>query len=162
MLSSSFSHGSWQHLGFNLLFFYVFAASIELIVGLLVFPLIILTMCITTSVAYSYGLFGTNATLPTVGLSGVVMGMMAMLAVLMPHVRIKVFIWILVFVRVVSVPALFVTLWYVGWDIFGLRHSDESTGVDYVAHVSGAATGALLAIGVLLFNPKFMDRLPSG
>lgn len=146
MITSTFSHGSWSHLIFNLLAFYAFAASVEVIVGPLLFAPMLLLMAVSTSLAYSISVAGQDA-LPTVGLSGVVFGMMALLATLAPRIRIRCFFWFVIFVRVLRVPALLLALWYVGLNIYDLRHSDLNAPVNYMAHVSGAFTG--VAIGLL-------------
>jgi len=159
MISSSFSHGDVLHLAFNLLFFYVFSASIELILGLVMFPVLILSMSITSHVAYSSSIFGAHGDLPTLGLSGVVMGMMAMLAILMPKAQVKVFCWYIVFFKVVPVPAVVLVLWYVIADVIALQSMGNSSGVNYISHVAGAITGAAFALVILAFKPRFLQVL---
>jgi len=159
MISSSFSHGDLSHLAFNLLFFYVFSASIELILGLLLFPAVILSMCVTTHIAYSSSIFGYHGDLPTLGLSGVVMGMMAMLAILIPKAQVRVFCLFIVFVKVISVPAVIIVLMYVVGDVIALQSMDNSSGVNYVSHVVGAATGAAYALAILAIKPRFIQVL---
>jgi len=105
MVTSSFSHASWSHVIGNLIFFYVFAAGIEIIIGSLVFLGVVLMMSISTSLAYSFSVFGIEAA-PSVGLSGIVFGMIAMLAVLSPQVKIKCFLWLLVIFKIFRIPAL--------------------------------------------------------
>lgn len=160
MVTSNFTHGDWPHIVFNLLFFFAFAASVEIITGSLVFSAIILAMSVTTGLAYSYSVAGTvSAAIPTIGLSGVVMGMMAMLAVMVPMLRIRCFFWFVVFFRRFSVPALLLAAGYVGLDIVSLMQDDGSAGINFVAHVSGAATGALLGGVYWLVRPKFISNL---
>ena len=50
-------------------------------------------------------------------------------------------------VRIVAVPAWLLVAWYIGWDAYDLFVlSDDSSGVNLVAHVSGAALGYLAGI----------------
>ena len=150
MVTSTFSHGSWDHLIGNLIFFFAFAAAVELIVGSLAFLGIILFMAFGTNVAYSLAMSSVENALPTVGLSGVVMGMMAMLAYFMPTAKIRCFYWFLIKIGTVAVSAWILALVYVGLDVWTLMSQDEMGGVNLVAHVSGAVIGVLL--GATLFR----------
>jgi len=158
MITSNFTHGDWPHIIFNLLFFFAFAASVEVITGSLAFIGIILLMSVSTGLSYSFSASGASG-IPTIGLSGVVMGMMAMLAVLIPWLRIRCFLWFLIFIRRFSVPALLLAAGYVGLDIVSLMQDDGSAGINFVAHVSGAVTGALLGGLYWLIRPKFIKDL---
>ncbi len=117
MVTSTFSHGSAMHLAGNLLFFYIFAASIEIVFGGLVFLLFIVLTTFGTSVAYSLAMAGVEGALPTVGLSGVVMASVAALGIMLPSIRIRCIFWFFVIFRILRVPALLLALWYIGWDI---------------------------------------------
>ncbi len=156
MVTSTFSHGSISHLIGNLLFFYVFAASVEIIVGSLTYVGLIIITTIGTSAAYSYSVRGIEDALPTIGLSGVVMAAVAALAVMMPYVRIRCFFWFLIYFKIFRIPALFLAMWYVGWDIFEMNQVRHESGINYVAHVSGAAMGALLGLYFLIFKKDLL------
>ena len=84
MLSAALSHGSWSHLIGNLFFFFAFAATVEVILGMWRFVLFTVTLAVGTHIAYSLTSLGMEAPVPTVGLSGVVMGMMGMFAWFLP------------------------------------------------------------------------------
>lgn len=152
MITSSFSHGDWEHLAFNLIFFFAFSVSAELLLGSVVFFGVLLISCITTSFLYSYGAFGFDNSLPTLGLSGVVTTMMAMMAVIFPHKQVRVFYWLIVFGGVFRVPLLLLSVFYIGMDIYGMTKLVEGSNVDYLSHLGGAATGAVVAVFYLLFN----------
>ncbi len=156
MVTSTFSHGSISHLIGNLLFFYVFAASVEIIVGSLTYVGLIIVTTIGTSAAYSYSVRGIEDALPTIGLSGVVMAVVAALAVMMPYVRIRCFFWFLIYFKIFRIPALFLAMWYVGWDIFEMNQARHDSGINYVAHVTGAAMGALLGLYFIIFKKDFL------
>ena len=158
MISSSFTHASWSHVIGNLIFFYVFAAAIEVVVGSLTYLGIIFVMTITTSLAYSFSSTGNANAVPTVGLSGIVMGMVAMLGVMLPRVKIKCFFWFIVIVRIFRIPALFLAIWYVGWDFYDMKH-DRGSNVNYVAHVSGALTGISFALFYVTSRKQFIKKL---
>lgn len=156
MLTSTFSHGDIFHLLGNLLFFYIFAASVELIIGHLAFTLFIILTTFGTSLAYSYAMAGVEAALPTIGLSGVVMATVAALAVMMPRANIRCFFWFLVFFRIFRIPALLIALWYIGWDIYEMNDLGNDSYINYTAHVSGAAMGAFLGGYYLVFRKSLL------
>ncbi len=158
MISSSFTHASWSHVIGNLIFFYVFAAAVEVVVGSLAYLGIIFVMTITTSLAYSLSTLGNADAVPTVGLSGIVMGMVAMLGVMLPKVNIKCFFWFIIIFRTFRVPALFLAAWYVGWDFYDMKN-DRGSNVNYVAHVSGALTGILFAFYYVTSKKSFVGKL---
>jgi len=144
MVTSTFSHGSWDHLVGNLLFFYAFAAAVELIVGSLMFFAVIMAMALGTNVAYSLAMMSATNPLPTVGLSGVVMGMIAMLTYFLPTAKIRCFYWILIRFGTVAVSAFVLALIFIGIDVYTLITQEDLGGVNLIAHVSGAALGFLL------------------
>lgn len=158
MVTSTFSHADVFHLLGNLLFFYIFAASVELIVGSLVFGLFIIVTTFGTSLAYSYVMASIETALPTIGLSGVVMAAVMALGVMMPGARIRCLFWFLVIFRIFKIPALLLALWYVGWDIYEMNQLGNDSYINYTAHVSGAAMGALLGVYYLVFRKSLLSE----
>jgi membrane associated rhomboid family serine protease len=158
MISSTFAHGSWGHILGNLFFFFIFASCVECALGPLHFALSFVLMAVTTSLAYSYSVSPTDA-LPTIGLSGVAMGMMALLTTMAPKAKIWCFFWILLFVRRFTLPVMLIALWYVGWDIYDLRNNDGSSHINYMAHVSGAFTGVALGVLYRIFSAERLEPL---
>lgn len=150
MLSSSFSHGSWDHVIGNLVFFFAFAAAVEMIIGPLAFFGTIIAMAFGTNIFYSLAMLKVAEPLPTVGLSGIVMGMMTMLAYFMPTAKIRCFYWFLIKVGTVAVSAWVLTVIFVGFDLYKLMTQDEMGAVNLVAHVSGALIG--LAFAAIFFR----------
>jgi len=156
MFTSVLTHGSWSHLIFNLLFFYAFAASVELITGSLMYAVILLIMALSTNIAYT--LVSGAGALPTVGLSGIVMGMMALLAVAVPAVRIRCFLWILLYFKVLRIPALLLALWYIGWDVYNIQ-ADSGSSTNYIVHISGAFTGVFVGLFYWLTRGNYLRGL---
>ena len=145
MLTSSFSHGSWDHVIGNLFFFFAFAAAVEMIIGPLAFLGVIVAMAFGTNIFYSLAMLKVAEPMPTVGLSGIVMGMMTMLAFFMPTAKIRCFYWFLIKVGTVTVSAWVLALFFVGFDIYNLLTQEEMGTVNLVAHVSGALIGLTFA-----------------
>jgi len=152
MVTSTFSHGSWDHLIGNLIFFYAFAAAVELIIGSLAFFGVIIAMAFGTNIAYSLAMMAAANPLPTVGLSGVVMGMIAMLTFFLPTAKIRCFYWFIIKIGTVAVSAWFLALIFIGLDIHTLLTQDEMGGINLIAHVSGAFLGFFM--GAIFFRKQ--------
>jgi membrane associated rhomboid family serine protease len=158
MITSTFAHASWSHLIGNLIFFFVFASCVECALGSLNFALVFLTMSVVTSVAYSHSVSASDA-LPSIGLSGVAMGMMALLTTLLPRARIWCFFWFLFWIRRFTLPVLVITAWYIAWNVYDLNRHDTSSHINYMAHVSGAICGIVIGIFFRIATPARIDRL---
>ncbi len=150
MISSAFAHGSWSHVIGNLFFFFAFAATVEAILGVMLFPVVIIALAIGTNLVYSLSLIGSADSIATLGLSGVVYGVMGLFIYFIPHARIRCFFWFIIIFRKFGLPAWLLAGWYFGWDLFALFQHGNAGGVNLVAHVSGFIEGYL--IGLLLFR----------
>jgi len=159
MLTAAFTHGSWTHLISNLIFFFAFAASVEVIVGYGHYLGFIVLSAVGTHLAYSYSVRGLEDAAPTVGLSGVVMAMMALLATIMPALKIRCFFWFIVFVRVFYIPALAIAAVYLAENVFDYINRDPHSNVNYVAHISGAAIGIVAGLAYRLRHREFLHEL---
>lgn len=158
MFTSTFAHASWDHLLGNLVFFFIFASCVECALGYGAFVATFLVMAVVTSVAYSHSVAGTDAP-PSIGLSGVAMGMMALLTTLLPRARIWCFFWFFLFFRRFTLPVLVIAVWYIGWNVYDLRHADPGSDINYMAHVSGAVCGIVLGVLFRLLVPRRLEEL---
>lgn len=152
MLSAAVAHGSWSHVIGNLIFFYAFAATIEILIGPALYLAVLVVLALGTHSVYSLAMMHNPQALPTVGLSGVVMGMIALFVYFIPQARISCFLWLIFFYRRFALPAWLLASWYIGWDLYTMFATEGNTGVNLVAHLSGAALG--LAIGAIFFRAK--------
>ena len=143
MLTSSLAHGGWWHLFGNLAFFMAFAPALEVLIGSrLRFLGIMLFISFVVGICYSVSiLMGSSEPLPTLGLSGVVMGMIGLSAYLMPQARIRVFFWFIVFWKIFFVPAWILATVYIGLDIWEMFTATNYHGINVVAHVAGGIAG---------------------
>jgi len=150
MVSSAFSHGSWVHVVFNLFFFFAFAATVEVLLGPVLFALTLVGIALGHSVIDSLVHLG-QAPMPSLGLSGVVMGMMALFVFFVPRARISFFYWFIIKVGTLAIPGWLVALWFIGGDMYdNLVRTTSQT--NFIAHLGGAFMGLL--IGFLLFRKK--------
>ncbi len=152
MVTSSFTHGSWTHIIFNLIFFYAFATTIEVLIGSMSFIAVIIAISIFSGVFSSMaaGLIGQHYA--TLGLSGVVMGMIGLYAYLLPSGTIRCYYWFIVIFGSVAVPAWALAVWYIGLDVYNLFANADNGVVDVMAHVTGGAAGYLY--GVIFLRAK--------
>lgn len=145
MLTSSLAHANLMHLAGNLVFFLAFAPALELLIGnRLRYIGIMLLISFVVGISYSISvLIGRSPDLPSLGFSGVVMGIIGLSAFLMPQARIKVFWWYILAWKTLYIPAWIVAACYLGLDAFTMLFSDNFGGVNIVAHVMGGITGYL-------------------
>ena len=143
MLTSSLAHGGWMHLFGNLIFFMAFAPALEVIIGnKLRYLWVLLFVSFVVGIGYSISIIiGNIQPLPTLGLSGVVMGMIGLSAYLMPHAKIKVFCWLIIFWKTFFVPAWILAAIYIGLDVWTMITADSYHGINVVAHVAGGIAG---------------------
>ena len=136
MFSSVFTHADIWHLLGNLFFFYCFARTIEARITATGFVLSFVVFVLATNLAYAVS---AREPIPTLGLSGVVWGYMGMFLFRYPKDRIE--CWVL-FLNKIELPAALFILAFLTLDIVAYRHT-EVAAVNYVAHFSGFAAGAL-------------------
>ena len=140
-----FLHGGWFHLAGNMLFLWVFGNNVEDRLGYVVYPLFYVLGGLAAS-----GLqlaFGPNSTIPNLGASGAIGGILGAYIVLFPHARVMTLV-IFFFITVVEIPAgVVLAIWFVLQLFSGVGQlgAEVGGGVAYWAHVGGFAFGALVA-----------------
>jgi len=142
--TSMFLHGSWMHVIGNMWFLYIFGDNVEDYLGhfpYLVFYLLTGLIAMVTQVAIDL-----HSTVPTLGASGAIAGVLGAYFVLYPRAR--VLTWFFVFV--IWVPAwIILGYWFVLNFLSGTAtalsvHAQNMGGVAFWAHVGGFVSGALL------------------
>ncbi|MDX1405026.1 MAG: rhomboid family intramembrane serine protease [Woeseiaceae bacterium] len=146
MIASTFAHGSWSHIIFNLFFFVAFAATIEILIGPLAYVGLFLVIAVFTGVFSSISAIASGTHFSTLGLSGVVMGMMGLFAYLLPKGKIRCYYWFIILFGSVAIPAWALALWYIGGDIYRLFTAESHGVVNVMAHVTGGIAGYLFGI----------------
>lgn len=142
--TSMFLHGSWMHVIGNMWFLYIFGDNVEDYLGhfkYLVFYILTGLIAMSTQVAISL-----HSTVPTLGASGAIAGVLGAYFVLYPSAR--VLTWFFVFV--VWVPAwIILGYWFALQFLSGTAtalamQGQNIGGVAFWAHVGGFIAGALL------------------
>jgi membrane associated rhomboid family serine protease len=148
--TSMFMHGSWEHIIGNMLFLWIFGNNVEDALGRVRFILWYLAAGIAatalqTFVTLSFGT-ATDASIPNIGASGAIAGVLGAYFLLLPRARVLTVIFLgLIFLR--EIPAI----WFLGiWIALqlwqggvGLTHPDQTGGVAVFAHIGGFAFGLL-------------------
>lgn len=144
VLASMFLHGGWVHLGFNMLYLWIFGNNVEDRLGHLGFlGFYVLTGAIATLV---FIVANPGETTSLVGASGAIAGILGAYLVLFPRARIYASVPFLFFLVVPLPAALVLVLWFVG-QVGALRMGElAGTGVAYLAHVGGFAAGVALTL----------------
>ncbi|HXX17641.1 MAG TPA: rhomboid family intramembrane serine protease [Candidatus Eremiobacteraceae bacterium] len=145
LFTSMFLHGGLMHLLGNMLFLYVFGDNVEDYfghVGYLIFYL----FCGVWS-GLMHVVFNLHSSLPAIGASGAISGVMGAYAVLFPRARVL----MLFFIFLIPIPALVVLgYWFVLQFLSGIGEFGASAtgGVAWWAHIGGFLAGLVIA-GVL-------------
>ena len=145
LVTSMFMHVGWFHLLGNMLFLYIFGDNIEDAFGHISYLLFYLVCGVAASLAqiFSTMLFSGDLTIPVVGASGAISGVLGAYLLLYPKVR----IFALVGYFILPVPAIiFLGFWFILQWLYGLV--DPLGGVAYFAHVGGFIVGMILAATV--------------
>jgi len=147
ILTSGFVHADFFHLAGNMLFLWVFGRTLQGRLGPLKFLGVYAALEVSSTLIYA--LIHHDSTIPTIGSSGAVSGLMGAFLVLYPRDRIKTF-----FVyRVIHIPAwIYLGLW-IGYQLLGAliySSAEISGGVAWFAHIGGFAAGAAAMIPLRL------------
>jgi membrane associated rhomboid family serine protease len=148
ILTSMFLHGGWMHLLGNMLYLWIFGKGVENALGPWRFALLYLLSGVAA--ALTQGLMDPSSEVPMIGASGAIAGTLGAYLLLYPRGNVVVFFWLLIFVRLLQVPAVILLgLWFL-LQLWSAAASGEP-GVAFWAHVGGFLAGMLL---VLLLRPK--------
>jgi membrane associated rhomboid family serine protease len=146
IFTAMFMHGGWMHLFGNMLYLYIFGDNVEDRLGHLGYFLFYVACGIAATFAQYY--FNSHSSLPNVGASGAIAGVLGAYILMFPHTRVDV----LVIRQIISLPAIAVIGFWIVLQLFSgfgsIARTDETAdtgGVAYMAHVGGFVAGLVLA-----------------
>ncbi len=148
MITSVFAHNDIVHLLTNLFFFFAFAATVELVIGSLSLVASVLLLAILTNLFYAFVSVTHGVFVPTLGLSGIVFGMMGMFICFMPQANVRCFLWLFVVFKRFALPAWLIVLVYVCWNIYDWFAFGHNSSVNFIIHIAGAAFGYLVGVSI--------------
>jgi membrane associated rhomboid family serine protease len=155
LVSSMFLHGSWAHLFGNMLYLWIFGNNVEDRLGHVRFALFYLGCGLAAAAAQI--LPAPDSTIPMVGASGAISGVLGAYLVLFPHARVLVLIpFSVLFVHQIRASWM-LGFWIIIQLVSALLQPAEAGGVAWWAHVGGFVGGAALVVvmrrrGIPLFD----------
>lgn len=142
IFTSMFMHAGWLHLGGNMLYLWIFGDNVEDSFGHLKFLIFYLLCGIGATMAQL--VFSTSSSVPNLGASGAIAGVLGAYILLFPRGQVKV----LMGRGVIPMPALVVIgLWIVLQLVSGIgsiSNTAQTGGVAYMAHIGGFLAGIIL------------------
>jgi len=142
-VAAMFLHGDILHIAGNMLYLWIFGNNIEEAMGhgrFLLFYFLCGLVASFTQIAAS-----PSSRLPMIGASGAIAGVLAAYLVLFPTARVFTLIFLLVFVRVVPIPAVIVLgVWFL-LQLLSAGSLAEG-GVAFFAHIGGFVAGLALVV----------------
>ncbi|MCS6776925.1 MAG: rhomboid family intramembrane serine protease [Chloroherpetonaceae bacterium] len=162
VFTSMFLHASWLHIGGNMLYLWVFGNNIEDVLGRARFVMFYLLSGVGAAAVHIAS--DPTSTVPTVGASGAVAGLMGAYLLLYPHARILSIVPLFgILSTLMEVPAVLVIGFWVllqvlHTQLFGGEMLTRGGGVAYLAHIGGFVTGALLIL--LMGGRRLLNTRP--
>ncbi|MBW4684435.1 MAG: rhomboid family intramembrane serine protease [Komarekiella atlantica HA4396-MV6] len=151
LITSQFLHGGFLHLGGNMLFLHIFGNNIEDRLGHIKYLVFYLTCGVLAGLSQWF--FSQNSTIPSLGASGAIAGVLGAYIFRFPRAEILTLIPLGFFITTVRLPAyLFLGFWFVQQAFYSIASLQartnigmESGGIAYWAHAGGFVFGAILA-----------------
>ena len=165
VFTGMFMHASWEHILGNMLFFWIFGNNVEDALGHVGFlgwylAAGIAAMAVQSFVTLAFG-DASEASIPNIGASGAIAGILGAYFVLLPRARVlTVIVFGISLIR--EIPAV----WFLGiWIALQLwsggltfLHPQAEGGTAFFAHIGGFAFG--LATGLVLLATRGRPRVP--
>jgi membrane associated rhomboid family serine protease len=149
VFTSMFLHAGWGHFLGNMLFLWIFGDNVEDRLGHMRYVAFYLLCGVAAVAAHVY--MNPGSTIPTIGASGAIAGVMGGYFVLYPNSRVLALVPLFIVFEIIEVPAiLFLGLWFLMQFFYGVgsmavREGAEAGGVAFWAHIAGFVAGAVAA-----------------
>lgn len=163
LLTSMFLHGGLLHLGGNMLYLWVFGDNVEDALGHLGYIFFYALAGIAAGAAQVVS--DPTGTVPGIGASGAIAGILAGYLVLFPTANIRTLLFIGPFITMTRVKAfLLIGFWFVIQLISGLVEltnvSQQAGGVAFWAHIGGFAAGLIvMALWRIAATPRSAEPI---
>ena len=161
VFTSMFLHGGLLHFGGNMLYLWIFGDNVEDRMGHGRYLTFYLLCGIAAALAQT--IMAPDSTVPMVGASGAIAGVMGAYFVLYPKSRIVTLVPIFIFIQILEVPAIFfLGIWFLMQFASGVGSIATATGgepaggIAFWAHVAGFVAGVS---GVLVFRRPERQRV---
>ena len=159
LVTSIFLHAGFLHLAGNMMFLWIFGDNLEEQMGHL--PFLFFYLFCGAGASLAQYLSDPGSLVPVVGASGAIAGVMGGYLLLYPKARVDIFVFLLVYFRIIPIPAwLMLALWF-GLQLFnGIGADSANGGVAHWAHAGGFIVGFVAAIPywLRLGGPRFWQK----
>jgi len=141
LVTSMFLHGGWMHLIGNMLYLWIFGNNVEDVMGHARF--IVFYVACGVLAAFSHAITDPSSTVPMVGASGAISGVLGAYILLFPHAHVLVFI---PGIGLTSVAAgIVLGMWFIMQVLSGgMSVGVTGGGVAFFAHIGGFIAGMML------------------
>ncbi|MEK7279729.1 MAG: rhomboid family intramembrane serine protease [Nitrospirota bacterium] len=155
VITSMFLHGGFFHLLSNMLYLWVFGNNIEDSMGHFRF-IVFYAICGSVAV-FAHALINQGSTLPMIGASGAISGVLGAYLILFPRARVLTLLPLGFFMQVVKIPALFFLGFWIAFQIINSTFSigKGGDGIAWFAHIGGFLAGLLLIVFFKKRNSRF-------
>jgi len=150
--TSMFLHGGWLHLIMNMWFLWIFGDNVEDTLG--AFRYLLFYFLCGLGAALAQFAVQPQSTVPMLGASGAIAGVLGAYLVLFPGARVLTLVPVFFFLQVLEIPAVVILgYWFLLQILSGAIESSGPMrgGVAYMAHIGGFLVGAVL---ILLMRPR--------
>jgi membrane associated rhomboid family serine protease len=148
LVTSMFLHGDLAHIGFNLLFLWIFGNNIEDLLGHLGFLVFYLAGGIVAAAAQV--IVDPGSTTPVIGASGAIAAVLGAYLVLYPGARVLSLVYFGLFFQLIQVPAIVLLgIWFlvqIAGALMAPGASPSAGGVALFAHIGGFVAGVLVGL----------------
>src|SRR5512143_1721304 len=136
LFTSMFLHGGFLHIAGNMLYLWIFGNNVEDSMGRIRF--IIFYFLCGIIAAYTHALANASSTVPMIGASGAISGVLGAYLILYPRARVLTLIAFGLYIRTIEVPAMFVLgFWFVLQFLNALLTAGTGGGIAWHAHIGG-------------------------
>jgi membrane associated rhomboid family serine protease len=144
VITSMFMHGGWLHLIGNMLYLWIFGDNVEDLMGHVGFAMFYLIAGVAATLTHVF--LNAGSTVPMIGASGAIAGVLGAYLVLFPRARILSLVPFGFYSRIAEVPALvFLPIWFLLQFLQGVADiAGAGAGVAWWAHIGGFVAGIIL------------------
>lgn len=142
VFTSMFMHGGWMHLIGNMLYLWIFGNNVEDSMGHTKFIIFYLVCGIIAFLGHLVG--DLNSTVPLVGASGAISGVLGAYLLLYPHARVLVAVPIVIIITLRLPAGIVLAFWFILQLFNSALSNGAESGVAWGAHIGGFVAGMIL------------------
>jgi rhomboid family protein len=162
LFTAMFMHAGWGHIGFNMLFLWIFGDNVEDRLGHGRYLGFYLLCGLVASIVQA--VFTLDTLIPNVGASGAIAGIMGAYLVLYPRAMVTVIILPIFFFPFIVPAVVLIGIWFLTQLLSGIDEigrTSAGSSVAWWAHVGGFSTGALIMLATRPRRPRLRSLPPS-